>query len=118
MRKPIYANKQHEVLLESYMSMTKDFVRDVANDTRWRAYKEILDIIIEYHNNYGNNVRENNWYDWIMILPVNVSIMTNGFFAGVETKRNIATVRAYKVLLNEMLQDVIDKMEKLEPINE
>ena len=53
-----------------------------------------------------------------MILPVNVSIMTNGFFAGVETKRNIATVRAYKVLLNEMLQDVIDKMEKLEPINE
>ena len=118
MRKPIYANKQHEVLLEAYISMTKDFVSDVSNDTRWLAYKEILDIIFEYHNNYGNNVRENNWYDWIMILPVNISIMTNGFFAGVETKRNIATVRAYKVLLNEMLQDVIDKMEKLEPINE
>ena len=46
MRKPIYANKQHEVLLESYISMTKDFVRDVANDTRWLAYKEILEKII------------------------------------------------------------------------
>ena len=118
MRKPIYANKQHEVLLETYMSMTKDFVKDIANETKWLAYKEILDIIIEYHNNYGNNVRENNWYDWVMILPVNVSLMTNGFFAGVETKKNMSTVRAYKVLLNEMLQDIITKIEALEPVHE
>ena len=51
-----------------------------------------------------------------MILPVNISVMTNGFFAGIETKRNAATIRAYRVLLNEMLQDLIDKVEKLERV--
>ena len=38
--------------------------------------------------------------------------------AGIETKGNAAVVRAYKVLLNEMVQDVVDKIEKLEPIND
>ena len=44
--------------------------------------------------------------------------MTNGFLAGIETKRNASIVRAYKVLLNDMVQDVVNKIEKLEPLNE
>ena len=81
-------------------------------------FLEVLDILIEYHNNYGKGVRENNYWDWVMILPINLSLMTNGFLAGIETKGNAAVVRAYKVLLNEMVQDVVDKIEKLEPIND
>ena len=118
MTKPIYANTEHEVIISSYILMIKEFVRDVANDTRYNNFLEVLDILIEYHNNYGKGVRENNWYDWIMIIPTNLSLMTNGFLAGIETKGNAAVVRAYKVLLNEMVQDVVDKIEKLEPIND
>ena len=77
-----------------------------------------MDIVIEYHNNYGKGVRENNYWDWIMILPINLSVLTNGYLAGIETKSNATVVRSYKVLLNEMVQDVVDKIEKLEPINE
>jgi hypothetical protein len=115
MRKPIYANNEHEVIIKAYIVMLQEFSRDVANTRRWENYLEMMDIIIEYHN---KAVRENNWYDWIMILPLNLSIMTNGFFAGIETKRNETIIKSYKILLNEMLQDVIDKIEKLEPINE
>ena len=53
-----------------------------------------------------------------MILPINLSVMTNGYLAGIETKRNAAIVKSYKIILNELLQDVITKIEKLEPINE
>jgi hypothetical protein len=118
MTKPIYANTEHEVIVSSYILMIKEFVRDVANDTRYNNFLEVLDILVEYHNNYGKGVRENNYWDWIMILPINLSLLTNGFFAAIETKRNSSTVQAYKVLLNEMVQDVVDKIEKLEPINE
>ena len=118
MVKPIYANTEHEVIVSSYILMIKEFVRDVANDTRYKNFLEVLDILVEYHNNYGKGVRENNYWDWVMILPINLSLLTNGFFAAIETKRNSSTVQAYKVLLNEMVQDVVDKIEKLEPINE
>ena len=118
MTKPIYANTEHKVIVSSYILMIKEFVRDVANDTRYNNFLEVLDILVEYHNNYGKGVRENNYWDWIMILPINLSLLTNGFFAAIETKRNSSTVQAYKVLLNEMVQDVVSKIERLEPINE
>ena len=118
MTKPIYANNEHEVIISSYILMIKEFVRDVSNDTRWHNYLEVLDVVIEYHNNYGKGVRENNYWDWVMILPINLSILTNGFLAAIETKGTSSIVRAYKVLLNDMVQDVVDKIEKLEPIHD
>ena len=118
MVKPIYANSEHEVIISSYILMIKEFVKDVSNETWWNNFLEVLDVLIEYHNGYGKGVRENNYWDWIMILPINLSLMTNGFLAGIETKRNASIVRAYRVLLNEMVQDVVDKIEKLEPIND
>ena len=118
MRKPIYANTEHEVIISSYILMVKEFVRDVSNDTRYNNFLEVLDILIEYHNNYGKGVKENNYWDFLMILPINLSLLTNGFFAAIDTKGNSTIVRSYKVLLNEMVQDIVSKIEKLEPIND
>ena len=118
MTKPIYANTEHEVIVGAYIAMIKEFIKDLSNETRWRNFLEVLDILIEYHNNYGKGVRENNYWDWVMILPINLSLLTNGFLAAIETKGNSTIVRSYKVLLNEMVQDVVDKIEKLDPIND
>jgi hypothetical protein len=118
MTKPIYANVEHEVIVSSYILMIKEFVRDVSNDTRYNNFLEVLDILIEYHNNYGKGVRENNYWDFLMILPINLSLLTNGFLAAIETKGNAPIVKSYKVLLNEMVQDVVEKIERLEPIHD
>jgi hypothetical protein len=118
MTKPIYANTEHEVIVGAYIAMIKEFVKDLSNETRWRNFLEVLDILIEYHNNYGKGVRENNYWDWVMILPINLSLLTNGYLAAIETKGNSTIVRSYKVLLNDMVQDVVDKIEKLEPIDD
>jgi hypothetical protein len=98
--------------------MIKEFVKDVSNDVRWKNYNQVFDLIVEYHNNYGKSTKENNYWDWLMILPINLSVMTNGFLAAIETKRNKTLVNSYRVLINEMLHDVVEKIEKLEPYNE
>jgi hypothetical protein len=77
-----------------------------------------VQIVIEYHNNYGAGTKEENFWDWLMIIPINLSVATNGFFAGVETKANAAVVRAYRLVLDEMVQDTVDKIDKIEPIND
>jgi hypothetical protein len=118
MRKPIYASRQHEIIIKDYMIMTKEFVKDLSNETRFNNYLDIFDIVIEYHNNYGSGVKEDNWHDWVMILPINISVMTNGYLAAIETKRNSAIVRSYRLILTEMVHEVVDKIEKLEPIND
>lgn len=118
MREPIYASEEHRTIIETYILMCTEFSKEVSTKARYNNYLDVLDIILEYHNNYGKGVRENNWYDWLMIIPINLSIATNGFFAGLETKSNAATLRAYKTVLDEMVHDVTDKIDALEQIND
>lgn len=118
MYNPIYSSEEHKSIIEVYIIMCKQFVQEVTTQTRYNNYLEVLDLIIEYSNGYGHGVRENNFYDWIMIIPINFSVATGGFFAGIETKSNAAVVRAYKVVLDQMLQETVNKLDKLEPTND
>ena len=98
--------------------MCKNFVEDSTTKSKYKNYLEVVDIIYEYHNGYGNGVKENNFYDWLMIIPINLSVATTGFFAGIETKRNSAAIKAYKILLDQMLQETVKKLDKLELIDD
>ena len=118
MTKPIYANDEHRVIIDTFMTMCKEFSKEVSTKSRYNNYLEVVQIIIEYHNNYGAGTKEENFWDWLMIIPINLSVATNGFFAGVETKANAAVVRAYRLVLKELVQDTVDKIDKIEPIND
>ena len=118
MTKPIYASQEHQSIIDVYITMCKEFAKDISTKAKYNNYLDVCKIIIEYHNGYGQGLKENNFYDWMMIIPINLSVATNGFFAGIETKRNAAVVRAYKVVLDEMLQEVVNKVDSLEPTSE
>ena len=54
-----------------------------------------------------------NYYDWLMIIPINLSVATNGFFAGLETKGNSPIIRSYKIILDELVHEVANKIDNL-----
>jgi len=118
MIEPIYANEEHRAIVESFIIMCQEFAKDVSTIDRYENYLEVVEVIIEYSNAYGEGQREQNFWDWLMIIPINLSVATNGFFAGVETKKNAAIVRAYRLVLNELVQDTVDKIDRIEIIKE
>ena len=118
MTKPIYASEEHRTIIETYMMMCLEFAKEVSTKSRYNNYLDVVETILEYHNGYGSGAKENNWYDWLMIIPINMSVATNGFFAGIETHKNRAVVRAYKTVLNEMILDVADKIDNLKEQSE
>ena len=118
MTEPIYANDEHRVIIETYITMCKEFAKEVSTKSRYNNYLEVVEIIVEYSNHYGEGQRENNFWDWLLIIPINLAVATNGFFAGVETRSNAAVVRAYRILLDELTQDTVNKIDKIEPIND
>ena len=118
MIKPIYASEEHKTIIETYMLMCQEFAKEVSSKSRYNNYLDVLETIIEYHNSYGSGTSENNWYDWLVIIPINVSVATNGFFAGLETNNNRAIIRAYKTVLNEMVSETVDKIDNLEEPSE
>ena len=118
MIEPIYANNEHRVIIETYITMCKEFAKEVSTKSRYNNYLEVVEIILDYHNNYGAGQREENFWDWLLIIPINLAVATNGFFAGIETKSNSAVVRAYRICLDELTQNTVDKIDKIEPIND
>ena len=119
MKPPIYANKKHEIIIKEYLAMHKDLIREVANNNRYDNYMEKFSLIVDYHNTYGEKNRDiGNWYDWLMIIPINISVLSLGFLAAIETKRNRALVRSYRILVNDLVHDVADKLENIERVDE
>lgn len=98
--------------------MCKEFAKETSTRARYKNYLDVIDLILEYHNSYGTGTKEHNFFDWLMIIPINVSVATNGYFAALETKGNRAILRAYKVVLDEMLHETVSKIDKLEPDND
>jgi len=118
MTEPIYANDEHRIIIETYITMCKEFAKEVSTKSRYENYLEVVEVIINYHNGYGEGERENLFWEWLTIIPNNLAVATNGFFAGVETKGNSAVVRAYRLVLDELTQNTVDKIDKIEPIND
>jgi hypothetical protein len=115
MRKTIYANQEHQQAIETYLIMCEEFVKETSSKTRYQNYLEVVDLILEYHNSYGSGSKEHNFFDWLMIIPINVSVATNGYFAALETKRNRSIIRAYKVVLDELLHETVNKIDRIDP---
>ena len=118
MTEPIYANDEHRIIIETYITMCKEFAKEVSTKSRYENYLEVLEVIINYHNGYGEGERENLFWEWLTIIPINLAVATNGFFAGVETRSNAAVVRAYRFVLEELTQDTVNKISKIKPIND
>jgi hypothetical protein len=110
---PIYASEEHKNIIETYLMMCKEFSKDVSTKARYKNYLDLVDTVIEYHNEYGTTAKGNNYYDWLMIIPINLSVATNGFFAGLETKGNSTIIRSYKIILEELVHEVANKIDNL-----
>lgn len=118
MQNTIYANQKHKQSVESYLLMCKQFVKETSTKARYNNYLEVIDLILEYHNSYGSGTKEHNFFDWLMIIPINVSVATNGYFAALETKKNRSIIRAYKLVLDELLHQTVENIESIEPEDE
>ena len=113
MTSPIYASAEHKVIVEGFINMNMDFAKDVGTKSKYSNYLDVVKMIIDYHNNYGKRSLENNWHDWMLIIPINLTVATSGFLAGVETKGNRSSVNSYRTLLSEMVYEVVGKLEAL-----
>ena len=116
---PIYINHQHEAIVKSYLDTIFDSVREVVKeDSKYNDFVDIANVIIDYHNQYGDNKTPGNFHDFLMIIPINFSTMVSGFFAGYENKDNGTTVKIHRHLLSEFGLKVIKDLSKLTPTND
>ena len=45
MTEPIYANEKHKIIIDKYISMCKEFAKDVSTKNKYENYLEVVEII-------------------------------------------------------------------------
>jgi len=118
MTKPIFANTMHQIIVNDYLNLMMSFAKEISTKTKYQNFKEVLELIIEYHNSYGEDVSMGNWNDWLMIIPINTSVMINGYFAGLSTRNNSEIIKSYKLLLDNSLELLVRDLKDIEYNNE
>ena len=118
MTKPIFANTMHQIIVNDYLNLMMSFAKEISTKTKYQNFKEVLELIIEYHNSYGEDVSMGNWNDWLMIIPINTSVMVNGYFAGLSTRNNSEIIKSYKLLLDNSLELLVKDLKDIEYNNE
>ena len=118
MTKPIFANTMHQIIVNDYLNLMMSFAKEISTKTKYQNFKEVLELIIEYHNSYGEDVSMGNWNDWLMIIPINSSVMVNGYFAGLSTRNNLEIIKSYKLLLDNSLELLVRDLKDIEYNNE
>ena len=120
LKEPIAINNIHKFLLKEYLQFLDTTIKTCtkSNIDKYLEYIDLCNIVIEHHNGYKKGMGENNFYDFLGIIPTNLSLMSNGFLAGMETKRNAKQIRIFRLLITEYSHDLVEKLDKLEPINE
>lgn len=117
LKSPIAINNLHKFLLVEYLELSKTTVKQCTgnNTSRYKDYIDICNVIIDHHNHYKHGSREGNFYDFLSIIPTNMSVMTAGFLAGMETKMNAKNVRTSRFMLTEYAHGLVAQLEKMDP---
>ena len=118
MTKPIFANTTHQILINDYLNLMLTFAKEISTKSKYQNFKEVMELVIEYHNSYGEDVSMGNWNDWLMVIPINTSVMVNGFFAGIYTKGNSEIIKSYKLLLDNSLELLVRDLREIDYQNE
>ena len=82
--KTIYCSSTHEIICkEYYLSINR-----VLNDLELEdisLLKEVLDIIVNYSNDFADNQTGNFFYEWLRVIPTNFTYALAGFISGLNT---------------------------------
>lgn len=121
MLKPISSiSYEHKILIEKYCNTVAETIKLITgrNTSKFNDFLDVVNIIIEHHNGYKHQMDSGNFYDFMAIIPTNLSIAVQGFCAGYETKSNRATIRAYRLVLVNLAFDLVADLETIKLYND
>tara|TARA_R100000541_G_scaffold18952_1_gene28864 strand:- start:229 stop:576 length:348 start_codon:yes stop_codon:yes gene_type:complete len=104
-----YASDVHKIITDNYLATIGLIVEEVSTPEQFLQFTEQLDKVVDYHN----GVDKADYYSWLMIIPINVSLLVSGLFIGIETKENRADLRGYQVILDGELHNLVDILSEL-----
>ena len=108
-----YINYEHKILVENHLKLIKDQLKHVINKYKYRKAVEMIKIICEYSDNYKYTLYSGNFYDFLLIIPLQTTLMLNGLLLGCQTKNNKEEMESLRFFIAQRTEDLVSKLKSI-----
>ena len=119
MRKYDYVNLKHKLIIDNFLTEIIDAANDCSpNRYRFGEFMYVIDMVIDYHNEYGKTWGDGNFLDYLNIIPTNGLCAINGYLAGLVTKTNTNKISEYKKSISILGIRTVNELSKIKVKND
>jgi len=114
----VYENAQHEVIMLTYYYELDDALRYLkpAKD-KLRLLNELIDVITDYSSSFSED-KDEYFYEWIRIIPTNLTYTIAGFIAGLKDKDNVSECNISYSGVLQTASRCLTALNEIEPVDE
>ena len=117
-RDTVYCNAEHEVIMLTYYYELDDALKYVKpNKDKVNLLYQLIDVITDYSSSFSED-KDEYFYEWIRIIPTNLTYTIAGFIAGLKEEGN---VEACNISYSAVLQSAsrcLKNLNYIEPVDE
>jgi len=117
-RDSLYISAEHEIImLTYYLELDASLKALRPSKEAFRLLSEVINVITDYSNSFSEE-KEEYFYEWIRIIPTNLTYAIAGFISGLKESGDIETCNIYYSDVLQSASRCLTALNEIELIDE
>lgn len=114
----IFVSAEHKVIMLRYFqTIDKALEMLEPTDDSFKLLEEILLVVMDYSNSFSEE-RDTYFYEWLRVIPTNMTYAVAGFIAGLKDTDNTEICNIYYSEVLRAASKCLESLNIVEPTNE
>ena len=117
-RDTLYLSAEHEIIMLAYYYELDEALRYVRpTKEKLSLLNELIDVITDYSSSFSEE-KDEYFYEWIRIIPTNLTYAIAGFIGGLKNEDNVSECNISYSGVLQSASRCLNALNKIEPANE
>ena len=117
-RDTVYVSAEHEVIMLTYYYELDDALKYVKPPKdKLNLLSQLIDVITDYSTSFSED-KDEYFYEWIRIIPTNLTYTIAGFIAGLKDERNVEVCNISYSAVLQSASRCLNALNTIQPLNE
>jgi len=114
----VYISAEHEVVMLTYYYELDDALKYLKpSKDKLRLLNQLIDVITDYSSSFSED-KDEFFYEWIRIIPTNLTYTIAGFIAGLKEERNVEDCNISYSSVLQSASRCLNSLNEIEPVDE
>ena len=117
-RDTVYVSAEHEIIMLRYYLELDDALKYVKPPKdKLNLLYQLIDVITDYSSSFSED-KDEYFYEWIRIIPTNLTYTLSGFIAGLKNDINAEICNVSYASILQSASRCLNSLNEIEPVDE